>query len=86
MPTAVPVLCVQAEDIPLQGLDGWADACGSALDAGERMLTLYGRPAGSGLLLTAVLQDPSGRMRLLRCAAARGAAYPALTARFPVYG
>ena len=83
MPNPGPVLCVAAEAIPLQGLDGWADACGSALDAGERMLTLYGRPAGSGLLLTAVLQDPSGRMRLLRCAAARGAAYPALTARFP---
>ena len=84
MQTAGPVACVRVEDIPVLGLDAWADACGSALDAGERMLAFYGRPAEAGLLLTtAVLQDLQGRMRLVRGTAARGAAYPSLTARFP---
>jgi Ni,Fe-hydrogenase III large subunit len=84
MQTAGPVVCVRAQDIPVRGLDAWADTCASALDAGERMVALYGRPAGAGRLLpTAVLQDLQGRMRLQRGAAARGAAYPSLTARFP---
>ena len=84
MAAAGPVLCLRVEDIPVLGLDAWAAACAAALDAGERMLTLYGRPADPGLLmLTAVLQDTTGRMRPIRCAAAQGAAYPALTARFP---
>ena len=84
MQTAGPVACVRVEDIPVLGLDAWADACGSALDAGERMVALYARPAEAGLLLpTAVLQDLQGRMRVVRGTAARGAAYPSLTARFP---
>lgn len=79
-----PVLCVRVDTLAVQALDAWAHACGEALDAGERLLMLYGRPAAPGLLiLTAVLQDPAGRMRLLRCSAAQGAAYPALTVRFP---
>jgi Ni,Fe-hydrogenase III large subunit len=84
MEQARSVLRVPTDAIPVLGLDVWADACAQALDNGARMVSLYGRPADAdALLVTAVLQDQDGRMQLLRGHALQGAAYPALTARFP---
>ncbi len=81
-----PTLTLPAlEPAPL-GLAAWAEACHAALAEGEQLLMLFGRPQterGEGLLVTAVLQSPQAGLRVLRAHAARGASYPALTARFP---
>ena len=78
-----PALAWRLETLPPAGLDAWADACGQALDAGARVLTLFGRADGADhVLTTAVLQAPGGGVQVLRGRGRQGAAYPALTARF----
>ncbi len=59
------------------------DACADALAAGSRLVTLYGRRAASGVVVTAVVQSAASGLRLLRATADDGAHYPSLTARFP---
>ena len=78
-----PLLLVAAWDPVPVTLADWSQACHSALDAGERLVMLFGRPEGHGLVLSAVLQPPGGPMRVLRARSGRGARYPALTARHP---
>lgn len=64
-------------------LDAWAHECASALAAGGRIATLFGRPDASGVAVTAVLHAPGGALSILRARAPRGARYPALTECFP---
>ena len=71
-------------DAPLlPGLDDWVQACGRALQAGDRLVTLFGRRDGAGVMVTAVTQSPGSGLAVLRARTAAGARYPALTAHFP---
>jgi len=84
MTVAGPVLQLAVDVIASSDLETWSEACGSALEGGARMLTLFGRFDGPAhVLATAVLQGSDGRMQLLRGRAVRGAGYPALTVGCP---
>jgi Ni,Fe-hydrogenase III large subunit len=71
-------------------LADFAAQCSAKLQAGERLLTLYGRPDNAhdseGLSVTAVFQSspvqPAG-LSVLRCQASAGQGYPALTTAYP---
>lgn len=68
------------------GLATWADACEQALAAGERLLTLFGRPEGDdGVLTTAVFlrSDGNERINVLRGRGRRGDAFASLTTHHP---
>jgi Ni,Fe-hydrogenase III large subunit len=80
---ASPCLVVAAHEPAPLPLAAWAAACLAALDAGEQLVTLFGRPDGPGVLLTSVLHAEGGGLRVLRARAEPGAAYPSLTARHP---
>ena len=45
-PVVNPVFMAATQDLAPVGLDAWAQACDQALDAGERMVTLFGRADG----------------------------------------
>lgn len=64
-------------------LPAWAEACLQALAEGRRLVTLFGRPDGTRVVLSAVFQALPGGLSVLRGTAPVGAAYPSLTARFP---
>jgi Ni,Fe-hydrogenase III large subunit len=85
MHIAEPLLIKAVADIALCSLNEWALACAARLDAGDRILTLFGRPDGAAgqLMVTTVLQDGSGQLSLLRASARGGEHYPALTPRYP---
>jgi len=78
-----PLLLVPAREPAALTLAAWAEACHQAMDAGERLLMLFGRPDGEALMLTAVLQAQGAGLRVLRARTARGSRYPALTTRHP---
>jgi Ni,Fe-hydrogenase III large subunit len=75
------------QELAPAGLDAWASACAQALSAGERLLTLFGRPDGvDGVVTTAVmLGSGSGgsRLNVLRGGGRRGDAYASLTVARP---
>lgn len=83
MTTPQPVLMLPTRDIPTTTLPELAQTCAARLEAGARLVTLFGRADGAEqVCVTAVLQDPTG-LSVLRAQAQRGEHYPALTARFP---
>ncbi|MGJ7537541.1 MULTISPECIES: NADH-quinone oxidoreductase subunit C [unclassified Variovorax] len=66
------------------GLSTWADQCAQALDAGDRLITLFGRPdAGDQTVVTAVLMGEEERLHILRGRGKRHASFPSLTPRYP---
>jgi Ni,Fe-hydrogenase III large subunit len=75
------MLPAQAPMLP--SLGDWADACGRALQAGERLVTLFGRTDGAQVIVTAVTQSATAGLAVLRAQSPCGARYPSLTARFP---
>ncbi|MBI1889574.1 MAG: NADH-quinone oxidoreductase subunit C [Burkholderiales bacterium] len=84
MEAAEPLLIASVRDIAQNGLDVWAQQCLAQLDAGDRLLTLIGRPdADERIVVTTVLQDNSGRLSFLRASAGRSERYPSLTLRHP---
>jgi Ni,Fe-hydrogenase III large subunit len=89
MSPAAPIVMTSTRELAPLALDAWASACARALAAGERMLTLFGRPApeqrdaADAVLVTAVLQSDAGGLRLLRGAARHGQAFASLTAHHP---
>jgi Ni,Fe-hydrogenase III large subunit len=79
-----PVVIAATHELPPAGLAEWAGACAQALDAGDRLVTLFGRPDADGAVITtAVLQGHDGRMTVSRGRASRHEAYPSLTAGHP---
>lgn len=71
------------EPAPLP-LATWAAACGRALDAGQRLLTLFGRRDGADeVVVTAVLLPDAGPMEVVRGRGAIESGYDALTLRHP---
>jgi len=79
-------LCDLRDQAPLP-LARFMALCDERLQAGDRLLTLFGRhanaaPAG-GVIVTAVLQPNGGEMVVLRGCASAGEHYPSLTADHP---
>ena len=81
-PAASTVMALTRELAPMT-LDALAAACAVALEAGGRMVTLFGRSDGDEVVVTAVLQSAGAGMNVLRARAPRGARYASLTPRFP---
>lgn len=82
-----PLVMGLTHEVAPLGLDAWADQVGKAMDAGERLVTLFGRVEPSaghdGVLTTAVLQSGDGPLRLLRARGPRASAFASITARHP---
>ena len=81
-----PLLTCNVNALEHRALPEFARACTQRLDAGERLLTLFGRrdEDGSGaIVVTAVFQPPGGSLSVLRANAQTGEPYPALTASHP---
>jgi Ni,Fe-hydrogenase III large subunit len=88
---AQPVVLRLTRELAPLPLRDWAAACSAALDAGQRLLTLYGRRDGEAdVVVTAVLLgdigqsgESGGAMQLLRGRGRSGEGYDALTAKHP---
>jgi Ni,Fe-hydrogenase III large subunit len=87
--SAAPLLLCDLADYPALDLTAFAVQCTERLQAGERLLALFGRPDASGstaaICVTAVFQpapDMPGTLSVLRALAQPGEHYPALTIRF----
>ncbi len=84
MVTNQPVLLFPARGRPLDELASWARLIEQRLEAGARVVTLFGRPdTNGGVVTTAVLERAGGPMELLRGQAASEVSFPSLTPRFP---
>ena len=79
-----PLVLLATRDLETLALEDWATRCAQELDAGARLLTLFGRVAeGNAVLTTALLQEPDGTLRLLRGCAQHGQSFASLTTRHP---
>jgi Ni,Fe-hydrogenase III large subunit len=81
-----PVIVASVHDLPPDGLEAWAGEVARRMDAGDRLVSLFGRPDGDdAVLTTAVLHSGSGSgtFALLRGRGRREAAFPSITARHP---
>ena len=85
MNTANPLLTCNVHELSELPLAEFARFCDARLDAGERLITLFGRPVtnNGGIVVTAVFAAANGRLEALRAHAEPGECYPALTARHP---
>ncbi len=73
---------VDAAAVPVHPVERFRSIVLEALRGGGRLSALFGRPAGGGVLLTAVLaDDPEGRLALL--SAPVEGAYPSIAAEAP---
>lgn len=86
-PTLSALVTLPLKDLTTLALAEFIPACRQRLEAGERLLALFGRPdAGrlpDGLAVTAILLPDAGPLTLLRGLAQRGERYPSLTASHP---
>ena len=82
-----PLTLLALREVDHLALPAFAQACQQRLDGGERLLTLFGRPAAAsdspGLVTTAVFQPAAGPLQVLRGIAQPGEHYPSLTATHP---
>jgi Ni,Fe-hydrogenase III large subunit len=83
-----PIVMALNHEVAQADLVAWSRQVAQALDAGERLVTLFGRIDGDlganpDVLTTAVLQREDGQLALLRGRGPCGAAYPSLTPRHP---
>jgi Ni,Fe-hydrogenase III large subunit len=65
--------------MPIAAARDWRDGVDAALRAGARVITLYGRPDASGILVTAVLETSAGEMSVLRGRVDREIGYHSFT-------
>lgn len=80
-PCKATVMALTRELAPMS-LEAWAEACARSLEAGGRLMALFGRADGEEVVVTAVLHSSGAGLGVLRSRAPRGACYPSLTARF----
>ncbi len=82
---AKPVAMWPTREVEALGLAAWTDLCAQALGAGDRMITLFGRPDADDevVVVTAVLLGDEGRLSILRGRGRRHETFPSLTARHP---
>lgn len=82
-----PLTLLALQDVPQLTLSAFAQACQQRLDAGERLLMLFGRPATppcpAGVVTTAVFLPSGGALEVVRGIAQPGAHYASLTATHP---
>jgi Ni,Fe-hydrogenase III large subunit len=83
-----PIAMALNHEVAQADLVEWSGQVAQALDAGERLVTLFGRldsemDANGEVITTAVLQREDGHLALLRGRGPCGAAYPSLTPRHP---
>lgn len=75
---------VQTREIVTDDLAAWVARCAQALDAGDRLITLFGRPdAGGDTVVTAVVMGGEGGLRILRGRGRSHESFPSLTPRHP---
>jgi Ni,Fe-hydrogenase III large subunit len=83
-----PIVMALNHEVAQADLVVWSRQVAQALEAGERLVTLFGRidsdrDANGEVVTTAVLQREDGQLTLLRGCGPCGAAYPSLTPRHP---
>jgi Ni,Fe-hydrogenase III large subunit len=88
MGPAKPIVMALTHELAQADLAAWSRQVAEALDAGDHLVTLFGRTradagAGGEVLTTAVLQRGDGQLALLRGRGPRGGSYPSLTPRHP---
>lgn len=84
MATNRPLVLASTRDLPRQTIEVWAQHIAQRLEAGDRVVTLFGRRDPSGdVLTTAVLERAGGPMEITRGQAAPQASFPSLTQRWP---
>jgi Ni,Fe-hydrogenase III large subunit len=87
MGPAKSVAMALTQELAPVGLDAWAAACAQAMAAGERLLTLFGRPdQDGGVVTTAVMlgsECGASRLNVLRGRGRNGEAFASLTTTYP---
>ena len=79
-----PLLDVAADHGRLSSLRALREVCATRLNAGDRLLALFGRTAAADQVrVTAVLQTADGALDIIRAEAMRGQSYPSLTPDHP---
>lgn len=79
-----PFATMPTREIAVLELNEWTDRCAQALGAGDRMITLFGRPdANDEVVVTAVLQGDERKLSVLRGRGRRHESFPSLTPRHP---
>jgi Ni,Fe-hydrogenase III large subunit len=82
-----PLTLLALRDIDHIALPEFAKACQQRLDAGDRLVTLFGRPKSTekplSIVTTAVFRPTNGPLDVLRCMARRGEHFPSLTVTHP---
>jgi Ni,Fe-hydrogenase III large subunit len=73
------------DEMPVLPTERWRRAVLDAVRAGSRVVTLYGRPAASDVVVTAVLESAGHETTVLRGAVERERGYHALTADDPAF-
>ncbi len=88
MKTSKAVLIADLRSSPLKSSYEFSHRCADSLDAGDRLITLFGRHEKSnrhwGTIVTAVFQTISGELNIFRGLAEDGKHYPSLTHTYPV--
>jgi len=84
MTHSLPILDIATEDAELEPRS-WLDTMREAVVGGGRPVTLWGRADGASVLVTAVLQDADGQLRVWRTRLDPKRGYQALTASFPAF-
>lgn len=88
MKASQAVLIADLRSSPPKSLPVFSDRCVDSLDAGDRLVTLFGRHEKSnrhwGTIVTAVFQTSSGELNVFRGQAEDGKHYPSLTHSYPV--
>jgi Ni,Fe-hydrogenase III large subunit len=81
------VLMALTQDLRPLGLNAWAAACAQAMAAGERLLTLFGRPdEDGGVITTAIMlgnENGESRLNVLRGRGRPGDTFASLTTAYP---
>ena len=83
---SAPLYSSAVGDLEHSTLANFASACAQRLDAGQRLLTLFGRSDendSGAIVVTAVFLPPGGSLAVLRARAQAGEHYPSLTASHP---
>lgn len=87
MNTFEPWLMRAVRTLPVHDMQEFARLCAAQLQAGDRLVTLFGRPqpgeAPDAMVVTAIFQPEAGELCVLRASAQRGEHYPALTSLYP---
>lgn len=88
MQASQAALTFDSRSIQPKSLPVFFHRCTERLDAGDRLVTLFGRHEKSnrhwGTIVTAVFQTPSGELNVFRGQAEDGKHYPSLTRTYPV--